>query len=178
MRNFNQDNRSGGRRGSGGRALYQATCAECGNSCEVPFKPSGDKPIFCSNCFQKKGNRNEDSRSSGGRHSGRSDYEEKRMFAATCDKCGNACEVPFRPTGDRPVYCKQCFGKKGSRDDRSDKNEQFNILNAKLDKILSALAPGVTQEPAPKKPKQAVTTVKKVSKLKKAAKKTAAKKKK
>ena len=58
MKNFNQrrDNRGGFKsedRGFG-RTMYQATCAECGKSCEVPFRPSGDKPVYCSNCFENK----------------------------------------------------------------------------------------------------------------------------
>jgi len=41
-------------RGSDGpRPMHSATCSECGNRCEVPFKPNGKKPIFCSNCFKK-----------------------------------------------------------------------------------------------------------------------------
>jgi CxxC-x17-CxxC domain-containing protein len=48
----------GGSRGGFGRdggkpAMHSATCSECGNRCEVPFKPNGKKPIFCSNCFKK-----------------------------------------------------------------------------------------------------------------------------
>ncbi len=35
--------------------MHKATCAECGNSCEVPFKPNGKKPILCSMCFKKDG---------------------------------------------------------------------------------------------------------------------------
>lgn len=35
--------------------------------------------------------------------------ERREMFKATCAECGKPCEVPFRPTGDRPVYCKDCF---------------------------------------------------------------------
>lgn len=38
-------------------AMHQTTCAECGNSCEVPFKPSGDRPVFCNNCFRKDSNK-------------------------------------------------------------------------------------------------------------------------
>jgi len=33
-----------------------------------------------------------------------------QMFDAVCSKCGNACQVPFRPNGQKPVYCKVCFG--------------------------------------------------------------------
>jgi CxxC-x17-CxxC domain-containing protein len=33
--------------------LHEATCAECGKPCEVPFKPNGKKPILCNRCFKK-----------------------------------------------------------------------------------------------------------------------------
>jgi len=34
--------------------MHKATCSECGNACEVPFRPTGDKPIFCNDCFSAK----------------------------------------------------------------------------------------------------------------------------
>ena len=34
---------------------------------------------------------------------------EKNFTKAVCTKCGKECEIPFRPTGDRPVYCRDCF---------------------------------------------------------------------
>lgn len=36
------------------KQLFKATCSECGKSCEVPFRPTGEKPVFCSDCFNKK----------------------------------------------------------------------------------------------------------------------------
>jgi len=33
------------------RNFTQAICAECGKECEVPFKPTGDRPVFCRDCF-------------------------------------------------------------------------------------------------------------------------------
>ena len=33
----------------------------------------------------------------------------KQMYPATCGNCGKACEVPFQPRGDKPVYCADCF---------------------------------------------------------------------
>ncbi len=33
---------------------YQAICNECNAACEVPFRPNGKKPIYCSNCFKGK----------------------------------------------------------------------------------------------------------------------------
>ena len=36
---------------------------------------------------------------------------EREMFDAKCGDCGNDCKLPFKPTEDRPVYCKECFQK-------------------------------------------------------------------
>jgi len=48
------DDRRGGFRGDRGeREMHKAVCADCGNDCEVPFKPSGDKPVYCRECFGK-----------------------------------------------------------------------------------------------------------------------------
>lgn len=41
-----------GHRGGAPREMHSATCAACGKTCEVPFQPSGDKPVYCSDCFQ------------------------------------------------------------------------------------------------------------------------------
>lgn len=72
--------------------------------------------------------------------------ERAEMHDATCAKCGKACQVPFRPTGDRPVLCSACFETSGnSRSNGNGGNaggissEQFNQLNAKLDKIIEIL---------------------------------------
>lgn len=39
---------------SGPREMHKAKCSECGAECEVPFKPSGDRPVYCKECFKKK----------------------------------------------------------------------------------------------------------------------------
>lgn len=49
-------------------------------------------------------------RGGGGGGGGGSFGGRREMFAATCAQCGQQCEVPFRPRGDRPVYCSACFG--------------------------------------------------------------------
>ncbi len=47
----------GGRGGGGGfrgpREMHKATCADCGQETEVPFQPSGDRPVYCRECYQK-----------------------------------------------------------------------------------------------------------------------------
>ncbi|MEK7130259.1 MAG: CxxC-x17-CxxC domain-containing protein [Patescibacteria group bacterium] len=35
-----------------------------------------------------------------------------QMYSAVCSQCNRACEVPFRSTGVRPVFCKDCFNGK------------------------------------------------------------------
>lgn len=65
------------------------------------------------------------------------------MHDATCTKCQKACQVPFKPTGDKPVLCSECFKAEGggSRNGAGAgmSSEQFNKLNSKLDKILDIL---------------------------------------
>jgi CxxC-x17-CxxC domain-containing protein len=34
------------------REMHTATCAACGGEARVPFVPRGDKPVYCSNCYQ------------------------------------------------------------------------------------------------------------------------------
>lgn len=34
---------------------------------------------------------------------------ERNFTQAVCSECGKECEIPFKPTGDRPVYCRDCF---------------------------------------------------------------------
>ena len=41
------------------------------------------------------------------------DYKSKNLgpqiFETVCSQCGGIAEVPFRPKGDRPVYCDTCY---------------------------------------------------------------------
>jgi CxxC-x17-CxxC domain-containing protein len=50
-----------------------------------------------------------DSYSGGGGGSGYAERRPREMFAATCADCGKTAQVPFQPTGARPVYCSDCF---------------------------------------------------------------------
>ena len=36
-----------------GRQLYKIKCADCGKETEVPFKPDGRRPVYCSDCYRK-----------------------------------------------------------------------------------------------------------------------------
>jgi CxxC-x17-CxxC domain-containing protein len=123
--------------------MYEAVCSDCGKRCEVPFRPTGDKPVYCSQCFTSHGGAERSERRE------RPRFQDKRMFDAICATCGKRFELPFRPTGEKPVYCNECFDKGGSPAVKSsDKGykEQFDILNAKLDRIIKALTPVVPSE--------------------------------
>ncbi|HLX12931.1 MAG TPA: CxxC-x17-CxxC domain-containing protein [Bacteroidota bacterium] len=47
----NQGNRPYG--SSGPREMFKTTCSDCKKECEVPFKPSGDRPVYCKDCYPK-----------------------------------------------------------------------------------------------------------------------------
>ena len=39
-------------------------------------------------------------------------YGDREMHKAVCADCKQECEVPFKPDGNRPVYCRECFSKR------------------------------------------------------------------
>jgi len=43
----------GGRSFGGPREMHKATCSECGQETEVPFKPQDGRPVYCRDCYQK-----------------------------------------------------------------------------------------------------------------------------
>lgn len=56
--------RSGGMRDYEPRPMYSAICASCGEEAQVPFQPRGDRPVYCSACYQAQyGGRANDRRS-------------------------------------------------------------------------------------------------------------------
>lgn len=198
MGNFNRfgGNNRGGRdsdrhntfspRDGGNRLMmHPAVCDDCGKNCEVPFKPTGNREIFCSDCFEKRGGKDSLPPRNDDRNFNRFDREdrapredrydrnerpnsnydrnersgEREMFSAICDDCGKDCQLPFKPSSSKPVYCSRCFetrGEKSGLNVRSDRNDsrssdggkskeigelkaQMFNMNAKLEKIMKAL---------------------------------------
>ncbi|MCK9368624.1 hypothetical protein M0R04_01465 [Candidatus Dojkabacteria bacterium] len=173
-------NKRSSNRGMDRPEMTDAVCADCGKSCRVPFRPTGGKPVYCSDCFEKRGNgadRNDDRRG-GDRYNrddrGRSDRE---MFPAVCDECGKDCQLPFKPSNDKPIYCSDCFEKKGnvrgnsSKSDNTELKDLLEGIDIKLIKILSYLEPKpkvvrVTKEKAEKVAKKKVVKKEKVEVVK------------
>jgi len=145
--NFNRDR--GNSRGRGERrstTMFDTVCDKCGRDCQVPFRPTGEKPVYCSNCYEKQSDNSSyrrddrrDNRRSFDRFD-RPERSEKTMHETVCDSCGNACMVPFKPTSGKAIFCDDCFAKKGnSRQDNSQIQEQIDAMNVKLDSALEML---------------------------------------
>lgn len=113
----------------------------------------------------------------GGRDSARRNDGPREMFKTVCSSCGKECEVPFKPTNGKPVYCSECFDRISPRTDRPERNDkrslsfqdrprrdngprreerpqtprvgygaQFEILNSKMDKLIELLTPKVEEK--------------------------------
>lgn len=83
------------------------TCSKCGaHISQLPFQPSGDRPVFCSDC-----NRAFRATKTGSVGMG-APRAPRQMFNVnlTCASCGTAItQLPFEPSGDKPVYCRDCM---------------------------------------------------------------------
>jgi CxxC-x17-CxxC domain-containing protein len=103
------------------------TCLDCNQ----PFTFSADdqqyhrekgytnEPKRCASCRQARRSSN-GGYNSGSNYGGGSSYgstyasgygSRREMHDAVCAQCGKDTQVPFRPSGDRPVYCSDCFSK-------------------------------------------------------------------
>ncbi len=86
------------------------TCAKCGaHISQLPFQPSGDRPVYCNECNRAY---RQDRRGGAGMGMGRGPRAPRQMFQVdlTCAQCGTQItELPFQPSGDKPVYCRACL---------------------------------------------------------------------
>jgi CxxC-x17-CxxC domain-containing protein len=113
---FRGGNGGGGFRGGdrGPVTMHKAICDECHKECEVPFRPSGDKPIFCSECFSSK--------------RGNEDRGPRKDF-------GND-RAPKRDFNDRPA---QPSFVKSVTPVQNDNGKQLAEINTKLDRLVIAI---------------------------------------
>lgn len=140
MRDFNQSNRGGrhgGNRGGsrfndfrgGDRQMHHAVCASCGKDCQVPFRPTGDKPVYCNDCFANRDNGN-----------------NRQSFGHNSNPHG---ERTFRGGGDY------------SRQSSPNCKRDFDVINHKLDILIqtvTALKPAQSKASKPKKTKKSEVT--------------------
>lgn len=95
--------------------MFQATCAACGRSCEVPFRPNGKKPVYCKECFAENGGPASEPRNDR--------YAEKKPFAPSAPT--------LRPEPHREI---------------GEMKRQIETLGRKLDKVIALLGDKVPAE--------------------------------
>lgn len=144
------------------------------------------------NKFKREGNRDGGgsfrgkSRFKGSDRGGRSGRDVE-LFKTTCSACHKTCEVPFRPSGSKPVYCRDCFkennpGDRRNNDSRGESRSSFRdngtddikrqltTLESKVDSILALLSSQTSDEVENVTPMElgviADTVIKKVKKSK------------
>lgn len=102
----------GGDRGGDRRevSMHKAVCDECHKSCEVPFRPSSDKPIYCNDCFSGKRGNEAPRREFNNDRGGKRDFNDKPSFS--------------KPTS-APV--------------NDEVKKQLSEMNSKLDRLVIAI---------------------------------------
>ena len=86
------------------------TCVECGTSFTFTV---GEQEFFASKGFTNEPTRCPECRKA--RRTQQRGYggAPREMHPAVCAQCGADTMVPFRPRGDKPVYCSDCFSAMG-----------------------------------------------------------------
>ena len=86
-------------------------CAKCGKHIDkLPFEPSGDRPVFCSDCNREY--RQKRQGNFGGGNGGGMNRPRKQMFSGnwTCSSCGaQITELPFEPRDTSTLLCRTCL---------------------------------------------------------------------
>lgn len=87
------------------------TCRECG--AEFVFSAS-EQEFYAEKGFANEPGRCPQCRAARKQNSGfgrGGNRPQREMHKTICAACGAETEVPFRPSGDRPVYCRDCFAR-------------------------------------------------------------------
>lgn len=96
------------------------------------------------------------------------DSWSKQMFSAICDDCGEECEVPFKPSLNKPIFCNSCFSedmprkesRPSSKPSMGSNDGQLDKLGSKLDKIIKLLEQMISMQPAKQSNEEIMPTLK------------------
>jgi CxxC-x17-CxxC domain-containing protein len=97
---------------SGQMPLYEnktLICKDCGNPFEFTVR---DQMFYAEKGFENEPQRCRDCRTARKSQRGTAapgGATTREMYDAFCAQCGESTTVPFRPRGDRPVYCRSCY---------------------------------------------------------------------
>ncbi|MEK7175380.1 MAG: CxxC-x17-CxxC domain-containing protein [Patescibacteria group bacterium] len=129
MKNFNGGgNRGGGYKGGdrGDKQLFKVTCSECKKGCEVPFRPSGGRPVFCSECFSTK-------KDSGDSRGSNRNFDSRPLRRDFNDRQSPRAEY------SRPADSRYSFNKPNLSPANDDTKKQLSDISFKLDKLINAI---------------------------------------
>lgn len=90
--------------------MYQdkeLVCKDCGSNFTFT---SGEQTFYADKGFENEPVRCPECR--GAKKRAKSGGRKREMHSAVCAQCGCETEVPFKPTSDRPVYCRDCYANK------------------------------------------------------------------
>lgn len=93
---------------SEGIFMYQdktLVCKDCGS--EFTFT-TGEQEFYAEKGFQNEPTRCKDCRQAR-KGERRPAGARREMFTTTCSECGKETQVPFKPSSERPVYCRECY---------------------------------------------------------------------
>ncbi len=97
--------------------MHKTVCGECGKPCEVPFRPTQGKPVFCKDCFAAQG--------------------------------GLVSSRPSRERSERPSYGdrseRPAYAPRGEAPASADTAKALEAINVKLDRLIKAIET-LTQE--------------------------------
>lgn len=85
------------------------SCKDCGRN--FVFSAS-EQEFYAEKGFENEPGRCPECRSArkAARNNNRRGFNQQReMFPAVCSSCGQETTLPFQPSGDRPVYCRDCY---------------------------------------------------------------------
>jgi CxxC-x17-CxxC domain-containing protein len=115
---------------------FKAECSKCQKACTLPFRPNGEKPVFCSDCFAKNGPSSRDGDRSGGRDS-RSDYSKPPR-----DQRPARHDRPQVPVNYDLIEIKQKLATIEAR-----LNRVLDLINPAIPKVKSAAVETVYAQP-------------------------------
>ena len=124
----------GGGRDRGSATMHQAICNQCGKPCEVPFRPTTGKPVYCNSCFGGK--------KEIGNNRGRDRFSQRNY---------DRYNAPI----------KSDFGSEIGKGNNNEVKKQLEILNGKMDLLINAVKAMTSTKPlvAEKKIKKVVKAV-------------------
>ena len=80
-------------------------CKDCGNEFAFTVR---DQQFYAEKGFENDPQRCRDCRTQR-KNTRQQPGAAREMFDAVCAQCGVATTIPFKPRGDRPVYCRTCY---------------------------------------------------------------------